>query len=111
MELHTKDCLLQPQKCQYCFIGCTFEGSESEVTKHEREANQEHFDILVKHVEEVDLKCIQLETQLEMCRAEHVRERQQKERERERERERGREREREGEKVGEKLPQVRKRKS
>ncbi|KAI0227790.1 TNF receptor-associated factor 3 [Lamellibrachia satsuma] len=65
MELHTKDCLLQPQKGQYCFIGCTFEGSESEVTKHEREANQEHFDILVKHVEEVDLKCIQLETQLE----------------------------------------------
>ena len=42
------------------------QSSESEVHEHERKANQEHFDILVKHVEEVDLKRIQLKTQLEV---------------------------------------------
>ena len=42
------------------------QGSESEVCRHEQTANQEHFDILVKHVEEVDLKRIQSNTQLEV---------------------------------------------
>ena len=36
--------------------------------RHEQTANQEHFDILVKHVEEVDLKRIQSNTQLEVRR-------------------------------------------
>ena len=42
------------------------QGSESEVRRHEQTANHEHFDILVKHVEEVDLKRIQSNTQLEV---------------------------------------------
>ena len=44
------------------------QGSESDVRRHEQTANQEHFDILVKHVEEVDLKRIQSNTQLEVRR-------------------------------------------
>ena len=43
-----------------------FQGSESEVRRHEQTANEQHFDILVKHVEEVDLKRIQSNTRLEV---------------------------------------------
>jgi len=41
-------------------------GSDTKVSRHESTATQEHFEILVKHVEEMDLKRIQLETQLEV---------------------------------------------
>ncbi|KAI0212747.1 TNF receptor-associated factor 3 [Lamellibrachia satsuma] len=65
MNAHKQSCIMRPQQCQYYYIGCTFEGSESEVRRHEQTANQQHFDILVKHAEEVDLKRIQSNTQLE----------------------------------------------
>ncbi|KAK2191867.1 hypothetical protein NP493_44g13017 [Ridgeia piscesae] len=67
-----REILLQQVYCVHHDAGCTvtvkwsqLEGSDTKVSRHESTATQEHFEILVKHVEEMDLKRIQLETQLE----------------------------------------------
>ncbi|CAG2212657.1 TRAF3 [Mytilus edulis] len=70
IEIHMQTCQLRPQECKFKSMGCQFVGSERDMQKHNKDAADEHLQMITMYTASMDLQSMEMRRELQDISAE-----------------------------------------
>ncbi|XP_063426758.1 TNF receptor-associated factor 3-like isoform X2 [Mytilus trossulus] len=66
IEIHMQTCQLRPQECKFKSMGCQFVGSEWDMQKHNKDAADEHLQMITMYTASMDLQSMEMRRELQL---------------------------------------------